>query len=120
MEIRVRLLGSFEAIREPDGTAIEWNRKQTQLLFKLLASERGKTFSQDQLIELLFPRLDVKRAASNLGKRVSELRKILEPDRPRTQPSSFIESPNKGYYRLAKNAPCKIDTEEFEKTGPSG
>ena len=116
MEYRVSLLGSFEVTREADGASIEWNRKQTELLFKLLASERGKTFSQDQLIDLLFPRLTVEKALPNLQKRVSELRKILEPDRPRTQPSRYIESPTKGYYRFAKEAPCWIDIEELEQS----
>ena len=116
MGIRVKLFGLFSA--EHDGsppTPIEWPRKQTQQLFKILVCQRGQTLSQDQLFELLFPNLEPKSAARNLHKRISELRSALEPDRPKGQPSSYIESPTQGSYRFSNEAPCDIDTESFLK-----
>ena len=82
MALAICLLGPFE-IRdgESSGKSLEWSRKQTQSLLKILLTERGRVFTDDQLIEYLIPEIDFDKGIANLKKRVSELRKTLEPDR---------------------------------------
>jgi predicted ATPase/DNA-binding SARP family transcriptional activator len=123
MGLIVNLLGPFQVFSgENPETPILWPRKQTKQLFKILISQRGSIFSQDQLIELLFSDLPVDRASNNLHKRISELRKTLEPDRIRGEQSRYVQSPSQGNYSFIADAPCVIDMEEFSiaiKTGES-
>ncbi|MBI3459924.1 winged helix-turn-helix domain-containing protein, partial [Candidatus Acetothermia bacterium] len=116
MQLIVKLLGRFGVWRE--GELIEhWPRQKTQELLKVLVSERGRNFSQDQLIEAFFPDLNPTRALNNLQKRVSELRRVLEPNLTKGTDSQFIRqagSREQGYY-FNKEAPCQLDTEEFQK-----
>lgn len=113
--LRVRLFGRFEVWRE--GALISpqaWGRRKTQSLLKLLLSERGRVFMQDQLIEALFPDLDPDKAIRNLYGRVSRLRHLLEPELERGGDSLFIPKVKEGYY-FSESASCWIDTEEFQK-----
>ena len=115
MGLRVQLFGRFDAAHgDAPSMPIEWPRKQTQQLFKILVGQRGVTFSQDQLIELLFPKLEPQSAIRNLHKRISELRSALEPTRPKGQASKYIESPSQGSYRFSDSADCDLDVERFE------
>ena len=115
MGLKIYLLGEFKAVHDDETQSpIEWPRKQTQQLFKILVSQRGEMFSQDQLLDMLFPDLDPERGIGNLHKRMSELRKALEPDRPRGQASRYIESPSQGNYRFSSEAECWIDIEIFK------
>ena len=115
MSLYVRLLGEFEAARDENfHQPIEWPRKQTQQLFKLLISQRGEIFSQDQLIDMIFPKLDPQNAIKNLHKRISELRSALEPNRPKGQSSQYVESPSQGNYRFSPETDCRIDIEHFD------
>lgn len=92
--LKVKLFGCFEVWR--DGALISpatWKRRKTQTLFKVLVSERGKIFTQDQLIEAIFPDLEPEKAARNLGGRVSELRRMLEPASDQRGTSQYILHP---------------------------
>jgi len=117
MLLQVNLFGHFEVWRE--GQLIEtWPRQKTQALLQLLLSERGRTFSQDQLIEIFFPRRDPQKAINNLQKRVSELRRVLEPNLNRGANSHFILSSgsHEQGYCFNPNAACHIDLEVFDKS----
>ena len=112
--LKVRTFGVFEVLR--DGIPIsssEWPRKKVETLFKIFCSERGRVFTQDQLIEFLFPELNPGKAAQNLYNRISELRKVLEPNRARGKKSQFIDRVSTGDYCLRTDAPCWIDLEDF-------
>ena len=113
--LRIKLLGRFEVWRE--GQLLEakaWPQRKTQTLLKVLLSERGQLFTQDQLIDTLFPDLDLDKATDNLHKRVSELRYVLEPDLKKAAESQYILRTGQGYC-FSKEAPCELDTEEFSK-----
>lgn len=114
--LKVKLLGRFEIWR--DGALISsetWKRRKTQILFKVLVSERGKIFTQDQLIEAVFPDLEPAKAARNLGGRVSELRRLLEPGLEKRDDSHYLLHPGPQKYCFSLESPCWVDTEEFEK-----
>lgn len=112
--LRIRLLGPFEAAK--DGKAIPasaWSRPKTLQLLKLLLSEPGRTFTQDQLVDLLFPDLAPDNAVNNLQGRVSELRRALEPELPRGNASSYILRLPQGYGVQVED--IWLDTIEFER-----
>jgi len=116
LPLKVKLFGKFELwcgdqqIQDND-----WPRRKTQMLFKCLVSERGRIFTTDQLVDALFSHLDADKASLNLYNRISELRKILEPELPKRHPSSFIERIGKGDYRLIDTNICWVDIESFQR-----
>ncbi|MBI1729581.1 tetratricopeptide repeat protein [Candidatus Acetothermia bacterium] len=107
-------MGSFEVIRPGESSPFEhWGRRKTRTLLKILISERGKLFTQDELIEKLFPGLDPQKAAQNLQSRVSELRRILGPDLLKSRESQLIRTVRGTSYLFNNEAVCTIDIEVF-------
>ncbi len=112
--MEVRLLGAFEVLR--DGVLIPdeaWGRKKAKTLLKVLLTEPGRIFTQDQLIEALFEGESPKRGLENLYSRVSELRRALEPGLERGTDSSFIRRRGQGY--LFDPTHAEVDTLAFQK-----
>lgn len=111
--LTIRLLGRFEVRRDevpiPDEA---WGRRKTETLLKVLLTDPGRVFSQDQLLEALFGEEDPERALNNLFGRVSQLRRALEPELKRGVDSTFIHREGQGYY-FHVDGPCWIDTVEF-------
>jgi predicted ATPase len=91
----------------------DWKRRKNQALFKFLLTERGKAWSQDQLVEALFPDLNPIKAAQNLRTRIYELRHLLEPDLLKGRASQYVLHAGSHLYALSKEAPLWIDTEAF-------
>lgn len=119
MGLEVFLFGKFEARRE--GELLLWSNAKTRALLKILAGERGRVFSVDELIEYLWPEeeKDLKSTASNLRARVAELRRILEPGLAQSKNSRYIET-QRGGYALRANADCWVDAEEFARCEEQG
>ncbi len=112
-KLRAKMFGHFEAWL--DDTQIPnkaWPQRKTQMLLKIFLSQRGQVFTQDQLLDMLYPDQDMDAASKNLRKRMSELRRILEPNRKQGAQSQFIKRVGDGYV-LPKEVPCWIDTETF-------
>lgn len=91
-----------------------FRQQKTQMLLKVFLSERGRVFTQDQLIEALFPEDPAKASTKNLQNRISELRKALEPTLKPRQPSSYIQRVGQEGYAFSKEVACALDTETFE------
>jgi len=113
---RFQFFGQFKAFYcdepfPPSG----WGRRRTLSLLKVFLSDPERVFTQDELIERLFYDLDPGKAVPNLQGRISELRRILEPDLERSQDSSFIETINGTNYRLAPDAPFRLDLVDAER-----
>ncbi len=113
--LRVLMFGSFEVFHGEDPVPDKaWGRKKTKDLLKILLSNRGQTFTQDQLIDLLYPDADPDKVIKNLRGRVSELRKALEPDLKKGPDSQFILNIGQGYV-FNGDADCWVDVEKFEQ-----
>jgi predicted ATPase/DNA-binding SARP family transcriptional activator len=97
----------------------DWKRQKNADLLKILATRRGELIAKDELIENLFPNSDPAKARSNLQARISDLRKILEPDLNKGIESRFISRVGESY-RLNSQAPCTIDIEFFEELAAKG
>ncbi|MCS6903190.1 MAG: tetratricopeptide repeat protein [Candidatus Bipolaricaulota bacterium] len=119
MSVEVFLFGRFEARR--DGELLTWRNAKTQALLKVLAGERGRVFSADELIEYLWPEEEknLQSTASNLRARVAELRRVLEPNLTSSKGSRYIET-RRGGYGLRAEAECWIDAEEFARSEEQG
>ena len=111
--LNIRLFGRFEVYHDDTAISVqEWGRRKTQTLLKLLLTLPERVFTQDQLIDALFPGLAPDKALKNLYSRVSELRHILEPQLRKGGKSSFIQRVGQGY-RFAVEGECWIGTQEF-------
>ena len=112
--LEIRLLGRFDVQRGRKPIAPEaWPRRKTAELLKLLATDRGRHVTQDELIDQLFPNLEPGKARRNLQNRISELRRVLEPDLETASASRFIVTEHEGY-RFSDDATCWVDVEAFE------
>ncbi|MFC2077878.1 BTAD domain-containing putative transcriptional regulator [Candidatus Bipolaricaulota bacterium] len=112
--LRVGLLGQFGVWRH--GVPIpesDWPRKKTKDLLKVLLTAPGELFLVDQLVEALFPESDSNRSGSNIRSRVSELRRILEPELKHGRDSSYIARQGQAYL-FDLDADCEVDTIAFE------
>ena len=112
--LRIRTLGKFEV--SIGGTPVpedRWPRRKTRDVLKVLLTDPGKPFAADQLVEALLPGADISVAAGNIQARVSELRRVLEPQLSRGRDSKYIRSMGEGY---AFDPICEFsfDVREFE------
>ena len=96
--LEIKLLGRFEVLRDGESIPEEaWGRRKTKTLLKVLLTEPGRAFTQDQLIDALFGGENVDSSLENLYGRVSQLRRALEPDLKRGADSAFILREGHGY-----------------------
>ena len=89
--LRIYLLGNFYV--ERDGTpipAVDWARRKTRSLLKLLALQPGHRLHREQVTEMLWPDLDPTSARDNLYRNLSFLRHTLEPGLDRPAGSHFL------------------------------
>lgn len=92
-------------------------RKQRAVLSALLV-RAGRVVSQNQLIEDLWPDDPPARAAATVQVFVSNLRRALEPDRPRGTPATVLVTAAPGY--VLRAGPGAIDAHEFVRLADDG
>ncbi len=107
--IEFRLLGQVEAWR--DGSRVELGGRKQRAVLSALLVRAGRVVSQDQLIDDLWPDEPPARAAATVQVFVSNLRRALEPERPRGTPSTVLVTSAPGYVLSAD--PGAIDAHEF-------
>jgi DNA-binding SARP family transcriptional activator/WD40 repeat protein len=109
MEFRV--LGAVEALE--DGLRISLGGPKQRSLLAMLLLEPNRAVSTDRLVDGLWGDDPPHRPAATLQVYVSNLRKILEPDRsPRAEPSVLVTQPP-GYLLVVD--PEQIDLFRFER-----
>ncbi len=110
---KILLLGSFEIWREGKLVELsEWKNEKTKALLKILIGERGRVFSNDELIEWLWPDSSPVSAAGNLRARIAELRRWFEPHLKEANRSQYILTRPQGYcFSLTTDG--NLDIEEF-------
>ncbi len=119
-ELRIRLLGRFEVLRSGEPIPEEaWGRRKTRTLLKVLLTQRGRVFMQDQLIELLYGDTEPQKKLGNLYGRISQLRHALEPGLARGSESRYILRIGGGYC-FSTSTPIYLDTEVFRERMTSG
>lgn len=83
-----RLLGPLEVTSE--GTTLELGGPKQRALLALLLFDAGRAVSTDRLIEALWGEQPPRTAATSLQNFVSQLRKVLGPDRIVTKPPGYL------------------------------
>ena len=106
----------FVGGRTPTGDRIEvGGRRQAQLLSRLVAA-RGTTVSADDLVTALWPTERPKDPIAAIRTFVADIRRRLEPQRPRHLPSAYVVTDGRSY-RLAHSA--RVDAWEFAEVAAS-
>jgi DNA-binding SARP family transcriptional activator len=89
--LRVRLLGGFRVERGttpiPD---FDWQRRTAKQLTKLLATSPSHALHREQVLDTLWPNLDVELARNSLAKALHAARRALEPDRLPRRDSAYL------------------------------
>ncbi len=116
--LRIYLLGQFRLDRkvEHEWRAVDsrtWHRRRARALLGCLLSSPGRRLGREQVMDLLWPDLDVDIAANRLNGAVHELRQILEPDILRPAASHMLRL-ERDILELADNTQIWVDAEEFE------
>jgi DNA-binding SARP family transcriptional activator/CheY-like chemotaxis protein len=114
--IEFRLLGQVEAWR--DGSRVELGGRKQRAVLAALLVRAGRVVSQDQLIDDLWLDDPPARAAATVQVFVSNLRRALEPDRPRGEPARLLVTSAPGYVLRAD--PGAIDAHEFVRLAGEG
>ncbi len=116
--LRIYLLGQFRLERkgEHGWSTVDsrtWHRRRARALLGCLLSSSGRRLGREQVMNLLWPDLDINIAANRLNGAVHELRQILEPDilRPATSHMLRLE---RDVLELADSTQIWVDAEEFE------
>src|SRR6266487_543732 len=116
--LRVYLLGQFRVERKNgnEWSAIDsriWHRRRARALLGCLLSSSGRRLSREQVMELLWPDLDIDIAANRWNGAVHELRQILEPEISRPATSRMLRL-ERDILELASSTQLWVDAEAFE------
>ena len=104
-----RVLGPLEVCAGEERLALGGRRQRAVLAILLL--HRGEVVSADRLIDLLWGGSPPETAATALQGYVSQLRKVLEPDRPAGAPPQLLVTHEPGYVLRADAE--QLDLERF-------
>ena len=89
--LHVRLLGGFCIERSDVGqTVSDWPRRSAKTLIKLLAVQPGHALHREQVIDVLWPKVNAESALNSLGKALHVARRALQPGLPRRQDSAYL------------------------------
>ncbi|WP_233290422.1 BTAD domain-containing putative transcriptional regulator [Kitasatospora sp. MBT66] len=106
----VRVLGPMEAA--VGGERLVLGRPQQRSVLALLLIGRGQVVSVDRIVDTLWPSTPPRQALASLHPYISNLRRVLEPDRPPRSASGVLLSAPPGYaVRLPAEA---VDAWRFE------
>src|SRR6478672_5394896 len=111
MELALRLLGTLEA--DVASRAVDLGGPRQRAVLALLLVARGEVVSVDRLIEDLWRGEPPPRATGALQAYVSNLRRVLEPDRAPRTPSAYLISAAPGYAVRVDEA--AVDAWRFER-----
>lgn len=78
---QVRTLGRFEVTGAGRSTVAHWSSRKARDTLKVLISRRGRAIAREELIDVLWPDVDVATGRSRLSVVLSLLRSALDPDR---------------------------------------
>ncbi|HET6817284.1 MAG TPA: BTAD domain-containing putative transcriptional regulator [Mycobacteriales bacterium] len=109
--MRIDVLGPLRV--SDDAHTIEISRPKERALLAALATEAGSVVSIDRLVTHLWGEEPPPAAIGSLHAYVSNLRRLLEPDRPPRAPSTLLVSRAPGY--LLAVEPADIDAVRFER-----
>jgi len=117
--LRVYVLGQFRIERKTEQgvwQAIDgrlWHRRRARSLLGCLLSSPNRRLSREQVMDQLWPDLEIDIAANRLNGAVHELRQMLEPDLSRPAASRLLKL-ERDVLELAGHQQIWVDAEAFE------
>jgi DNA-binding SARP family transcriptional activator len=112
--LRIYTLGPFRIYSDDTPIADSaWKTQKHKTLLKILLTQRGHVLTKDQLIEWLWPDLDLAAAGRNLRVAISHVRHALEPDLAQRSHSRYVLH-TEGGYRWNTQTEYWLDAQEFE------
>ena len=112
--LQVRLLGGFCIERSDAGQPVsDWPRRSAKTLIKLLAIQPGHALHREQVIDVLWPKVNAESAFNSLGKALHAARHALQPGLPRRQDSAYLRLADGMLVLDTEHA--IIDADEFEQ-----
>ena len=96
---------------EHDGRAVDLGRPRQRFVLAVLAIEANRVVATDRLTDLLWER-DGEKERASLHAYISNLRRVLEPERERATPSTVLVRQSPGYRLVIPRA--QIDALRFE------
>jgi DNA-binding SARP family transcriptional activator len=90
-QLRLALLGGFRAERVGVARPVSgWQRRTARTLTKLLATCPRHTLHREQLLDILWPDVEVESAINSLGKALYAARRALEPELLPRESSAYL------------------------------
>jgi DNA-binding SARP family transcriptional activator len=114
--VEIRVLGPLEVV--VDGAPVALPGQKAGVLLAALVVHTGEVVSIDRLQEILWGAQQPASAGNTLQTYVAQLRKALEPDRPRREPARILVRREPGY--LLALDPDQLDVGRFERLVRSG
>jgi DNA-binding SARP family transcriptional activator len=115
----VSTLGGFRLRREGEQvSATAWGREKALQLFQFLVTNRRQPLHKEQIIDLLWPRVDPEAGDRDFKVSLNAVNKVLEPGRPPRATPRFIRRVGLAYgLDLAQ---VWVDAEAFERLVKAG
>jgi DNA-binding SARP family transcriptional activator len=117
-QLRIRLLGGFRVERvAPAGPISGWQRRTAKTLTKLLATYDRHALHREQILDILWPDVEVESALNSFGKTLYAARRALEPE--------LLPRESSAYLRLTDamvaldTAHVTIDADHFQRLAES-
>lgn len=112
--LTVSLLGGFQVERADIDRALSgWQRRSAKTLTKLLATCPGHALHREQVLDILWPGVDIDSALNSFGKAIHAARHAFEPDLPRRRDSSYLKLTDA--MLALDTAHVVIDADQFEE-----
>jgi DNA-binding SARP family transcriptional activator/predicted negative regulator of RcsB-dependent stress response len=120
--VRIYILGQFRLERRASRATQEWEtvtdsawqHQRVRALLGCLVGNTARKLGREQIMDTLWPDLDLETAASRLDRAVYSLRQLFEPARNRTATSSFLLT-EREMLVLASQSDVWIDADAFEQ-----
>jgi DNA-binding SARP family transcriptional activator len=110
----VSVLGGFRVERRDSGGSIhEWQRRSAKTFMKLLATCPEHSLHREQIVEVLWPGVEMDSAFNSLGKALHAVRHVLEPDLPPRGSSAYVRTSD-SMVMLAMER-VSIDADRFQQ-----
>jgi DNA-binding SARP family transcriptional activator len=116
--LHVGLLGGFR-VKRADGPLPDsaWQRRSAKTLTKLLATRASHTLHRDQVLEILWPDVDIESALNSFGKALHAARRAFEPDLLPRESSAYLRLRDEMLTLDTENV--LLDADQFQQLAES-
>jgi DNA-binding SARP family transcriptional activator len=112
-ELRVGVLGGFRVERIGVARPVsDWQRRTAKTLTKLLATHPRHTMHREQILEILWPTVDLESALNSFAKALHAARRAFEPELLPRESSAYLRLTESMLALNTNNV--AIDADEFE------